>query len=628
MNAGSSGYRPISSYAAIGNMRSVALAGRDGSIDWCCLPYMDSPSVFASLLDAGKGGHFRISVPGAGPGEQEYVDDSNVLKTTLTGDRGRLTITDFMPLEGDIIVPGQSTALPEIHRVLECDGEDLEVEIEWAPRVDYARVPMSMDRVKDGWLATGGHDKISLSHVDNPSVSSIDGVNPVLRSRFHMRQGGRNVVITRWGTDYADSRLEESVRKMKQTVRLWHDWAHMGEAVHAKDWAGEFLPHLIRGELVFKMLTLAETGAVAAAPTTSLPEVVGGVRNWDYRYTWIRDASLTAQALISLGHEAEATTLLTWFEETSAAQEENHWNVQIMYGLRGEPDLDEYELPHLEGYRSSSPVRVGNGAAKQFQLETYGEVLSTGYELLRRGHGLRPRILTFLSHVADHVTAVWNGPDHGIWEIRGEPRHFVYSKVMAWVALDRAVRLNREYGLAGDAARWASERDKLRTQILKFGYDEEVGAFTQSYGSRELDAANLRIPLVEFLPADDARVQGTIDRTLEQLTEGGLVYRYLGDDGLPGKEGAFGLCSFWLVDVLALSGRSDEAQAVFANVLRHANQVGLFAEQFDPDTGEHLGNFPQAFTHIGLIDSVIFLALAEGKEVPGAFPPAFEHDGR
>lgn len=613
-------YKPIADYGAIGNGKSVALVGRDGSIDWCCFPNMDSPSVFAALLDAGKGGRFRISLPGAHADRQEYVSDSNVLRTTLITNHGKLLITDFMPLEGDIIFPGRSVARPEIHRVLECEGE-LDVEVEWVPRLDYGRVPMNISGMKDGWLAAGGDARISLSRVENASVRNSDS-GPMLQARFGMKQGERRVIITRWSSDFTGSDLEDSVARMKQTEKIWFDWAHMEESVHAEDWAGEFLPLLIRAELVFKMLTFAETGAVAAAPTTSLPEDIGGVRNWDYRYAWIRDASLTAQALISLGHKDEAIHLLNWFEDVSNTQREDIRDIRVMYTLMGETSMDEYELTHFEGYRGSSPVRIGNGAAKQFQLDGYGEILSIGYELLRRGEKVQPEIMKFLSRTANNAAEVWHKPDHGIWEVRNGPRHYTYSKLMAWVALDRAVRLYQEYNLAGDVAKWITERDKIGGEIIKLGFSEEIGAFTQTFDSQRIDAANLRIPLLQFLPAGDPRVQSTVDRILEQLTEKGLVYRYTGGDELPGKEGAFGLCSFWLVDVLGSSGRLNEARDIFSQIVSRANHVGLFPEQFDPHTGEHLGNFPHVFTHIGLINSVIFMALAEGKKVPGLLPLA------
>jgi GH15 family glucan-1,4-alpha-glucosidase len=291
-----------------------------------------------------------------------------------------------------------------------------------------------------------------------------------------------------------------------------------------------------------------------------------------------------------------------------------------MYGLSGEKDLDEHDLEHLEGYKGSRPVNIGNGAAKQFQLEVYGEIVSTAYELARRGEAMEEHVARFVRWVADHVVQVWEKPDQGIWEMRSGPRHFVYSKVMAWTALDRAVLLSEQFGLEGDVSTWRSERDKIREQVLEKGFDRDRNSFVQSYGSRDLDAANLRIALVEFLPAKDPRIQGTIDRTLEELTFDGLVCRYVADDGLPGKEGAFGLCTFWLVDVLALSGRMEEARSIFDRMADRANPLGLFPEQIDHETGEFLGNFPQAFTHIGFINSALYLAYAEGREVPEHHP--------
>jgi len=312
--------------------------------------------------------------------------------------------------------------------------------------------------------------------------------------------------------------------------------------------------------------------------------------------------------------------LLDWMEHVTAAEFEKDGKLQIMYGIHGQVDLEEQELDHFEGYRRSRPVRVGNKAAEQFQLEIYGEVLTSAYELARRGLPLDEHVAGFLTKVANHVQEVWTRPDYGIWEIRSEPRHFTYSKIMAWVALDRAIQLATTYGLEGDVPSWERTRSQIRAAVLEHGYSERAGSFVMAFDWDDLDAANLRIPLVEFLPCDDPRVQNTIDRTIERLTEDGLVYRYLVDDGLPGKEGAFGLCSFWLVDALALFGRIDEALEIFEKAAGHANHVGLFPEQFDPATGEFLGNFPQAFTHLGLINSVLYLAHAQGKPIPETSP--------
>jgi GH15 family glucan-1,4-alpha-glucosidase len=617
--ANATDYKPISDYAVIGNLRTVALIGRDGSIDWCCFPHLDRGSVFAAILDAKRGGRFKVSAPGIEMGEQQYVKDTNVLETRFVSGGGRLTVTDFMPLSGDIHVCGRSNAPHEIHRVLHAEGEDREVEIEWSPRFDYARAIPRIEKKGNGWIAAGPADTMTLCGVEDARISD-EGFGPVLRSRFRIRSGDRRVIVTRWGSEDTDLPPEDSITMSRETAAIWEEWAHREGVVRAEEWAGEWLPMVVRSELLLKLLTHADTGAIAAAPTTSLPETIGGVRNWDYRYTWIRDASLTVQALVSMGHKSEAIELLYWMERVSAARCEEEWNLQIMYGLHGESDLDEKGLEHLEGYRGSRPVNIGNGAAKQFQLETYGELLNTGYELVRRGKKLEPKLSEFIGRVVEHLLGVWEKPDYGIWEMRAGARHFTYSKIMAWVALDRAILLAERHGFQGDAVQWRRERETVRGQILENGYNRDLGAFTLAYDSRDLDAANLRIPLLEFLPIDDPRVQGTIDRTIEQLTEKGLVYRYHTDDGLPGEEGAFGLCSFWLSDALALSKRLDEAWEFFTTMARHANHVGLFSEQIDPATGEFLGNFPQAFTHIGFINSLLYLAYGEGKKIPEHAP--------
>jgi GH15 family glucan-1,4-alpha-glucosidase len=614
-------YRPIADYAAIGNLRTVALVGRDASIDWCCFPHMSSASVFAGILDAGRGGHFRVRPAGAGPGEQTYVTDTNIVRTAFEAEQGRLVVTDFFPLTGEIHGRGGSEAAPEIHRLLHCEDGPVEVEVEWAPRFDYARGTTTLRLGDAGCVAeeAGGEARLALAGLGEGEAEITDSAGgPILRARLRMRPGDTRVLVVRW--DSADTACSpaESARLMDSTCETWRNWLHNAGRRHSREWAGSWEPLLIRSELALKLMTHTDTGAIAAAPTTSLPETIGGVRNWDYRYTWIRDASLTAQAFISLEHGEEGMEFLLWAERAAAESGEDR--VQIMYGLHGESELEEFELPHLEGYRGSAPVRIGNGAAKQLQLDVYGELLDSAYELARRGVELEPRMMTFLSRLADRAADGWERPDFGIWEVRSEPQHFTYSKLMSWVALDRAVHLAERYGLEGDVERWRSERERIRSSILEKGYSEKVGSFVQSYGSERLDASSLHIPLYELLPFDDPRVQSTIDRTIEHLMEGGMLYRYRGDDGLPGEEGTFVLCTFWLVDCLALSGRIDEAWNVFEGMAQRANHVGLLSEQIDARTGEFLGNFPQAFSHIGLINSLLYLGYAEGREIPDPSP--------
>lgn len=610
-------YKPINDYAVIGNLRTAALVGTDGSIDWCCFPYLDRTSVFAALLDARRGGRFRVSVPGIERGRQWYVENTNVLKTEFSGDAGTLVVTDLMPLSGDIEGRAGSFAPPELYRILECVQGSVEAAVEWSPRFDYARGTTGISRIPGGWLATDGRDDMTLFGLEGAGVVEEEEGGHTLRAEIPMQEGDRRVLIARWGTEdltYVPDRVE-SVEE--ETTEVWRAWAHRNGAARAEKWAGGLLPLLVRSELALKLLTNTATGAIAAALTTSLPEDIGGVRNWDYRFSWIRDSAMTAQALIALGHETEAIELLAWMERVSEMHAGEGPGLRLMYSIHGWTDLDEEELPHLEGYRGSRPVRIGNEAATQLQLEIYGELLNTAYELVRRGYELLEKEMAFLSRVADEACTLWKEPDHGIWEIRGEERHYVYSKVMLWVALDRAVHLADRYGLRGNRDRWVRGAAALRQQILEQGYDAEAGAFVQSYGSKDLDAVNLRIALLEFLPFDDERIQGTIDATIEGLMENDLVYRYRVDDGLPGEEGAFGLCTFWLIDCLALSGRIEEARSLFERMVNRANHAGLYPEQFDPATGEFLGNFPQAFTHIGLINSALYLAYAEGKPTPG-----------
>jgi GH15 family glucan-1,4-alpha-glucosidase len=611
------GYLPISDYAAIGNLRAVALVSREASIDWCCFPHMDSPSVFASLLDRQRGGRFVISLAGGNGSSQQYIEDTNVLVTRLRSSKGTLSITDFMPLFGDINGCGKSNAPSEIHRILRCEGGRVEVLIEWSPRFDYARSSIEIRRVQGGWLARGDSHRMNILGFEGGTIGNQGG--PVLEARIEMRGGEVRTVVSRWDSDDTGADVNESLQAEQETAAIWTGWAHSEEANHAEEWTGKWLPEIIRSELALKLMTHADNGSIVAAPTTSLPETIKGIRNWDYRYTWIRDGALTVQALTSLGHWQEAIELLRWMVRVSESSE-RRWKLQIMYGLHGETELDEHELSHLEGYKGSQPVRIGNGAAKQTQHEVYGEVLITVYELSRRGITPDAAVKEMVRRLADLVCTIWQQPDHGIWEVRGEKQHFTYSKVMLWVSLDRAIRLAEEYGIAGDVAKWIHHRDRIRNAVLQNGYDEDRRAFVSAFGSRDLDAANLRLPLLEFLPADDKRIQGTIDRTLHELTDRGLVYRYIWDDGLPGKEGAFGLCTFWLVDALAMSGRVDEAGEIFEGIAGRANHVGLLSEQIDPSSGDFLGNFPQAFTHIGLIDSLLYLAYAEGRPIPEHTP--------
>ena len=621
-------YKPIEDYGVIGNLRTTALVGRDGSIDWCCLPELDRPSVFAAILDHHKGGRFRVSAVGSEWGEQRYLDNTNILEISFATAKGRLTVTDFMPLYGSIIRADDPMTSPTLHRLLFCDEGEVEVVLEWSPRFDYARADTKMELTPNGATAWTDGERLALAGLPPGSAHLAQAEGPTLRAQFVLKEGEHLPLITRYGVERLRVELGTVLEALEATTKAWRGWVHScDDNPGGCAFGGSWHALTVRSALLLKLLTHPDTGAIAAAPTTSLPEEIGGVRNWDYRYAWIRDASFTVQALFSMGHHAEALDFVAWAERVASRGGEALLDLQIMYGLRGETSLPERELSHLEGYRGSKPVRIGNGAAKQRQLDIYGELIGAAYECVRLGGHLDAALMHFLGALADRACEVWREPDYGIWEVRGGPRHFVYSKVMIWVALDRALCMAERFGLQGDVEKWQRERDAVHRAVCEEGYDAEVGAFVQSFGSRSLDAANLLMPIVEFLPFDDPRIQSTIDRILEELTEGGVVYRYHtedGKDGLPGGEGAFGLTTFWMVDALALSGRVDEAHEMFEGMVRRANHLGLYAEEFDPTTGAFLGNFPQGFSHIGFINSALYLARVAGRHVPAPAPVGSE----
>jgi GH15 family glucan-1,4-alpha-glucosidase len=607
----------IEDHGAIGNLRTIGLVARDGSIDWLCLPHLDSPSVFAALLDPQRGGRFQVrAADGPRQGEQRYLPHTNVLETAFDAAAGRLIVTDFQPLTGSLDAPSESQSESSVVRMLRAQGGDVDVDLEWSPRFGYADAETRMARAEHGWLAWAGPDAMTLSGVDEDVRIDDDGVGPVLRARLRMRAGERRALVARWGSQPPGIELREAQRVLEATIEAWRAWVHKADATGPRSWAEPHSELIVRSELVLKLLTHADTGAIAAAATTSLPEEIGGVRNWDYRFSWIRDAGLAAQAMYALGHRTEAHAFIEWAERSARDEGTHSWGLQLVYGLHGGPELDERELPGLAGYRQSAPVRIGNGAVDQLQLDIYGELISAAYEVVRLGGDLRDDIIQFLPSVADEACASWQQPDYGLWELRNGPFSFVYSKVMVWMGLDRASRLVRRGVIDGEVQRWQATMEAIVDDVLTRGFDSGLGAFAQSYERGVLDASNVLIPLQEFLPFDDPRVVQTLDRTLAELTENGYVYRYHANDGVAGGEGAFGLCTFWLADALALSGRVDEAEELFEGMVAAANHVGLYSEQIDPATRTFLGNFPQAFSHLGLINSSLYLASAQGRAIP------------
>ena len=607
-------YPPIEAYGIVGNGETCALVDPDGTVGWHPVPHVESPSVFAAVLDADRGGHFRIGPAGPSTRDRAYVPRTNVLKTGFDTDTGAASLTDFMP-PTEAGVGGPTRAL---YRKFECTSGTVELEADFAPRHEYGRAETSV-RTADGTVvAEGGDQRLTLS-------SEVP-----LRTRAATRAATATARIeadeARWFVlDHGDGWAPDAdgcERVLQATVSYWRDWAHDhdGSADDECVFEGPWHDDVVRSGLVLKLLAHAETGAIAAAPTTSLPEEIGGVRNWDYRYSWPRDAAFTVQALAHLGYLREAGAYFDWFLDLCRMPP---GEIKPLYGLHGEVDLEERELPHLEGYRGSSPVRVGNAAVEQRQIDVYGELVLALSVAVHHGWELREADWAAYRDVVDYVVDVWEQPDSGIWEVRSRPEHFVHSKAMCWVALDRGIAMAEESGWPAPLDRWRGVRERVRAEILERGYDEERNTFTRTYGGDALDATALLLPIVGFLPFDDDRIEGTLAAVRRGLeTEAGFVRRYDGEDGLPGDEGTFTLCSFWLVDVLALSGRLEEARERFLELLSYASPLGLLAEEIDPagEDGLHRGNYPQAFSHVGLINSALYLGRLADPERPGPDP--------
>lgn len=603
-------YPPISDYALIGNRHTCALVSRGGSIDWCCLPHLDSASVFAALLDHARGGRWRIAPMGEARATRRYLGASSVLETRFETETGVVVLTDFLPIRSG---RGEemSHSAHTVARWVRCERGSVEVEVEWMPRPSYARADVSLERRSEGVRASAPGAELWLQGIPEEALPSLEGA--AVEARLTLEAGEELHLLCTWGAPVPEASAERARAYLSETLVWWEEWE---AGCRMEPGADRWSEMVRRSGMVLKLLTNETTGAIAAAPTTSLPEEIGGVRNWDYRYCWVRDASMTAQAFATLGHPEDGAAFLA-FLEAAAQQHHDPARVQVLYGLQGETRLPEFTLGHLDGYRGSRPVRIGNAAAVQRQLDVYGELLQAAHDLLELDGTLSEGQWSWLAGVADYVCGVWRLPDRGIWEVRGPELHFTYSKLMCWVALDRAIRLAERLGAAPVPESWTRERAALRSIILSEGYSEEQGSFVQSFGSSVLDASSLLVPIVGFLPADDPRVQGTIDAALRGLTVNGLVYRYRTDetaDGVGGGEGAFVVCTFWLSIALSMSGRVAEAREVFEGVLARVNDVGLLAEEIDPETGEFLGNFPQAFSHLGLIGAAHYLGLALGPE--------------
>ncbi|WP_112465764.1 glycoside hydrolase family 15 protein [Streptomyces triticisoli] len=588
----------IEDYALIGDEQTAALVGRDGSVDWLCLPRFDSGACFARLLGDEDNGHWRIAPKGAtGPcARRAYRPDTLVLDTEWDTPDGSVRVTDLMP---------QRDRAPDLVRMVEGLSGRVTVRSTLRLRFDYGSIVPWMRRADDHRVAVAGPDSAWLR--SEPAARTW-GEDFGTHSEFTVAAGEKVAFVLTWHPSH-DPRppLIDPYEALEQTVEDWRAWAARCR------YAGPHRDAVVRSLITLKALTYAPTGGIVAAPTTSLPEELGGVRNWDYRYCWLRDSTLTLGALLSAGYQEEAEAWRNWLLRAVAG---NPADLQIMYGLAGERRLPEYELPWLPGFAGSAPVRVGNDAVRQLQLDVYGEVMDSLSLARRSGLSAKPHIWSMQCALLTFLREAWRQPDEGLWEVRGGRRHFVHSKVMVWVAADRAVRtLEENPSLRGDLDDWRALREDVHREVCAKGYDAERNTFTQSYGSRELDAALLLIPRVGFLPPGDPRVLGTVDAIRAELGEGGLVRRYSTDtssvDGLPGGEGTFLACSFWLADALHMTGRTQEARELFERLVGLANDVGLLAEEYqvgrDGVPGRQLGNFPQAFSHIGLVNTALAL---------------------
>jgi GH15 family glucan-1,4-alpha-glucosidase len=604
-------YQPIENHGIIGNMKSAALVGLDGSVDWLCLPRFDSPSVFGAILDAEKGGRFRIAPAATGQERQKqyYWPETNVLITRFLHPEGIAEVEDYMPV-GTGTGAGSEAQL--VRRVRVVRGR-LPLEMGCRPAFDYGRaqhtsmVSASGARFDGPGLSLGLAASVPLLPDDGGAVAAFtlgEGQN----ATFVLRTIGQDARPGRCpGTDEAEDWFRE-------TVAYWQRWtAHC-------TYRGRWREVVLRSALALKLLTYEPTGAIVAAPTTSLPEGIGGVRNWDYRYTWIRDAAFTVYAFLRVGFIEEAARFRDWLA-ARYKERDSHCDgpLQLMYAIDGRSDLAEEELPHLDGYMGSRPVRIGNAAHGQLQLDIYGELLDAAYLFNKHVAPIGYDSWRHLRDLVDWVAGNWGREDEGVWEVRGGRRHFVYSKFMCWVALDRGLRLADKRSFPADRAAWLNARDAIYEEVMARGWSASRGSFVQSYGSDALDASALLMPLTFFMAPNDPRMLATVDAIRSPATKGGLaadglVYRYdpqAAPDGLPGVEGTFNMCSFWLVEALTRAGRTDpprlaEARLLFEQMLGYGNHVGLYAEQTGP-SGEALGNFPQAFTHLGLVSAAFNL---------------------
>ena len=591
-------YQPIESYGIIGDLHTAALVGNNGSIDWCCLPAFDSPSIFAAILDDKKGGYFKIAATTPGVEKQLYIPESNVLITRFSNPDGVAQVLDFMPVTADReeLPRHVPTIVREVKGVL----GSIQMRMECFPAFNYARDTHVVNAAPGGVVFQSQQGRrIGLTLPDAEYNVIREGVV----KEFTLNEGESVCFLLR---ELQPSEASVPVptehefdELFHHTVSYWQRWLSRSR------YRGRWREMVERSLLTLKLLTYVPTGAMVAAPTCGLPETIAGVRNWDYRYTWIRDAAFTLYGLMRVGMTDEAAQFMQWLEARTREMTPEG-ALQVVYGLDGRHELTETELTHLDGYKESRPVRIGNGAASQLQLDIYGALMDSVYLYNKYGTPISYDFWNDLRRLLNWVCDNWQEPDEGVWEVRSQRKHFVYSKLMCWVALDRGIRLADRRSFPADRQRWTDTRDAIYMDIMMKGWNPDRQAFVQYYGSESLDASNLLMPLVFFMSPTDPRMRSTVDAITRELTKDSLVHRYNlsedTDDGLPGVEGTFSMCTFWLVEALTRSGRLQEARFLFERMLGYANHLGLYGEEIGV-TGETLGNFPQAFTHLALIST-------------------------
>jgi GH15 family glucan-1,4-alpha-glucosidase len=587
-------YQPIEDYGVIGNLHTVALVGLDGSIDWCCMPHFDSPSVFGALLDAAKGGRFKITTVKESTHKQFYIPDSNILVTRFMNPDGTGEIIDFMPVAKN---PKDDASSHYLYRIVRVVRGEMTFQCECHPAFDYGRAEHKVARRNGGFLFDGDGMNLWLQ-----AEVPLDIREAGVEGEFTLHEGQSTAFIL--------SHIEEGCEAKEARVLPWQD-AFQQTNDYWKRWTsriqyrGRWREAVTRSALALKLMTYAPTGAIVAAPTTSLPEIMGGKKNWDYRFTWIRDASFTLYGLLRLGYSEEAGDFMEWLHQR-LSELNSDGSLNIMYGLHGEHELTEMTLDHWEGYKGSKPVRIGNGAHGQLQLDIYGELMDSVYLYNKYGSPISYDMWVNMRKLLGYVCSNWKREDKGIWEGRGVPRHFTYSKVMCWVALDRGLRLAEKRSLPADWELWTKTRDEIYQEVMARSWNPELQSFTQYYDGDTVDAATLIMPLVKFISPTDPKMLGTLKRIKERLVTDSLVHRYERTEEIKrlyhGLEGTFSMCTFWYVEALARAGQVGEARWIFDKMMGYANHVGLFAEEVGL-SGEQLGNFPQAFTHLALISA-------------------------